>query len=86
MPTCDICGKTFDKQGKLNLHRYHCKFKNGAADPNNQNVKDPKNGAADPNNKKCDHDFRLLNPKNVNEYNAMTNGYTEVCVKCQDLQ
>lgn len=74
MPACEHCGKTFDKQGKLNLHKYHCE------------IKKLKNSAADPEHQKCDHDFRLLNPKNANEYNAMTNGYTEVCVKCQELQ
>lgn len=79
MPTCDLCGKTFDKQGKLNLHRYHCELKQlktgGQAAV--KVVKLPDN---------CDHDLRLLNPKNSNEYQAMQHGYTEVCVKCQELQ
>lgn len=72
MLKCD-CGKEFDKQGKLNLHKYHCGLRKAA-------------GQAKPNVDKCEHQFRLLNPRSVNEYNAMQSGYGEVCAKCQDLQ
>jgi hypothetical protein len=77
--TCKHCGSTgFDKQGKLNLHEYHCGLKKAAGQAPSQK----KTVAAE----NCEHKFRLLNPRVKGELNAMENDYEEVCTKCQELQ
>lgn len=79
MKKCPNCGKEFQKQGHLNLHKYHC------------DIKQAKKNAGEPEEEKknaaCVHNWRLLNLKIPVEKNAYEQGnFTEVCTKCQDLQ
>lgn len=72
--TCNICGEfQTDHAGAMNLHKRACKVK--AYD-----------GMQDEQPETCDHTFRLLNPRQPNEFQAMEEGYSEVCEKCLELQ
>lgn len=73
MKACDLCGREFEKQGHLNLHKYHCKMK-----------QKPKQ--EEPKIEECTHVFRLLNLRQPIENRAYQAGYKEVCTKCQEVQ
>lgn len=71
MKVCEICNKAFEKQGQLNLHKYHCRIKHNNFDGYEKEQKE------------CEHSFRLLNLNSAVEKNAYKNGYMEVCSTCQ---
>ncbi len=69
---CDRCGKDCGNPPALNLHQHYCKVKKVAPAPAEE--------------KKCNHDYRLLNPKNPIEEKALKDGYLQVCKKCWGLE
>lgn len=74
MKKCEICGAEFEKQGQLNLHKYHCRIKN------NNWVGREKDQA------ECEHNWRFLNLGVPLEKRAHDNGYREVCSTCQTVK
>lgn len=76
MKTCVRCGYVAKSQGALNLHNYHCKYKNG-------NVKEVKE--YEEKQEPCNHSWRLLNNSGV-EKSARQHGFHEVCIQCQEVQ
>lgn len=72
---CQYCGKEFKNQGSINLHERKCP-------KNPDRVKDEKRH----NHQGCEHDWKLLNPNNQTERNALNYKYKEVCVLCQELR
>jgi DNA-directed RNA polymerase subunit RPC12/RpoP len=70
---CHFCGKELKNQGSVNLHERKC-------------PKNPGNVKHEENHGVCQHEFRLLNPKNPAENRAIQAGYSEVCKHCKELQ
>lgn len=71
MKVCDICGREFEKQGHLNLHKYHCRIKHNNFEGYEKEQKE------------CEHYFRFLNLNVPLERRAYNEGYREVCKTCQ---
>lgn len=70
---CPECGKEFDKEKSLRLHRYkkhgwrpECKTDNKSGE--------------------CQHNWRLLNPRVSREQLAIRAGYNEVCIRCEEVR
>lgn len=72
MKKCSICGKELKHQGALNIHTIHCERRQYKA----QNTGE----------KACEHEYRLLSSNNAVEGVAITQGFGEVCKKCQELR
>lgn len=99
---CDICGNyATNHAGGFNLHVKRCRDKRDAEEfRRNNNQRQTGNegnrGANQTTRKKetqtgrddndCLHAFRPLRPNIPQEYQAMIEGYREVCSKCQGVQ
>jgi hypothetical protein len=81
---CQYCNKPLKNQGAKNLHELKCKNNpaNVEGEKNDKKKKEESLGTCE---KGGQHNFRLLNPKNPKELQAIRGGYTEVCTKCQEL-
>jgi hypothetical protein len=73
---CRICGGVYKHQGALNIHMYHCKIKHGQHEAVQKHFEQ----------ETCDHSWRLLNRYKREEVVALSQGYNEVCSKCQEVQ
>jgi hypothetical protein len=73
---CKICGYIAKHQGALNMHIYHCKIKHGQNETVQKHFEQ----------ETCNHSWRLLNRFKREEQIALSQGYNEVCSKCQEVQ
>lgn len=79
MLNCPHCQKEFKNQGGLNMHvSLHCK----------KNPKSKFGSAAGTGELNFKHtcSFRLLNPKNAAEREAINHGYDEICPECEEIK
>jgi hypothetical protein len=81
MKTCELCGKEFERQGQLNLHKYHCQIRQYKKDNVSRETK-----KEEKKEEECLHSFRLLNGNIPIEKRAINSGYVEVCTKCLNVQ
>jgi hypothetical protein len=77
---CKICGYVARHQGALNIHMYHCKIKHG------QHAAVQKSMEQETCAQTGNHSWRLLNRYKREEQIALSQGYNEVCSKCQEVQ
>lgn len=87
---CPKCGKEYPHQGALNLHlnnpRSTCFQDGGGGDKKNGQKKEKKNKVQEVEGcPECSGGLRALNPRNPQEKEAILQGYSEVCIKCQEL-
>lgn len=85
---CQECGAEFPKQGRLNLHAYHCKNKKMREGMQMQQKTTTKKseklkGECE---KGGNHEWRILRAERQNESQAIGKGFDEVCKKCQELR
>lgn len=87
---CPKCGKEYPHQGALNLHlsnpRSTCFQDGGGGEKRHAQKKEKKNKIQEVEScPGCGGPLRALNPRNQVERNAINQGYSEVCDKCQEI-